>query len=168
MKQVILVRHAKSDWGNENLKDIDRFLSERGYNDAYFSAGWFNKNQAAPALIISSTATRALSTALIFARALDFNMDNFKLEKEIYEGSVERIISIIKEQDNANNCIMLFGHNPGFTNICNRLSDDLYFDNIPTCGMVSYTFDTDDWADFDDKKGKINFYKFPKDFKNND
>lgn len=168
MKQVIFIRHAKSDWGTEFLKDIDRFLTGRGYSDAYDMSSWYNKSKASPELIITSTATRALSTALIFARAFDFNMADFKLEKEIYEGSSSRVISIIKEQDNTKNCIMLFGHNPTFTNLCNELTDDLYFDNLPTCGIISLNFDTDDWADFNNDKGKLNFYKFPKDFKNND
>src|SRR3954469_4815864 len=103
MKQLIFVRHAKSDWGNEYLKDIDRYLTDRGYNDAYFLSEWFNKNHSVPDKIIASTATRALSTALIFARTMDFNMACFQLEKEIYEGSVETLMQIIREQDNSKN-----------------------------------------------------------------
>lgn len=30
MKTLILVRHAKSDWGNPGLDDFDRPLNERG------------------------------------------------------------------------------------------------------------------------------------------
>jgi phosphohistidine phosphatase len=168
MKQVIFVRHAKSDWGNEYLKDMDRYLAERGYSDAYFLSEWFNKNHAAPDRIIASTATRALSTALIFARALDFNMACFQLEKEIYEGSVATLLSIIKEQDDSKKTLMLFGHNPGFTNICNDLSEDMYFDNVPTCGLVSFNFDISSWSEIEAKKGKLNFYQYPKDFKNKD
>ena len=43
MKELILVRHAKSDWGNESLKDIDRHLNERGYEDAYLLSKWYEK-----------------------------------------------------------------------------------------------------------------------------
>lgn len=168
MKQLIFVRHAKSDWGNDYLKDIDRYLADRGYSDAYLLSDWFNKNQSVPDMIIASTATRALSTALIFAREMDFNMDCFQLEKEIYEGSVATLFSIIKEQDDSKNTIMLFGHNPGFTNICNDLTNDMYFDNVPTCGIVSFTFNIKKWSDLEEKKGTLNFYHYPKDFKNKD
>ena len=34
MKTLILVRHAKSDWGNPSLDDFDRPLNERGKKDA--------------------------------------------------------------------------------------------------------------------------------------
>ena len=33
MKKVILVRHAKSSW-KHNVPDIERPISNRGYNDA--------------------------------------------------------------------------------------------------------------------------------------
>lgn len=168
MKQVLFVRHAKSDWGNEFLKDMDRPLNDRGYADAYYMSEWYLKNKALPDLIISSTATRALNTALIFARAFDFNMDCFCLEKEIYESSVERLISILREQDDRKERIMLFGHNPGFTSICNELGEDLFFDNVPTCGLVALSVEISHWKQLDKKKGRLDFYQFPKEFKTKD
>jgi len=168
MKQLILVRHAKSEWGNEYLKDVDRPLNERGYSDAYFLSDWLLNNKKLPDLILSSTATRALNTALIFARTFDFDMKCFGLEKEIYESSVETLISIVKEQSVSKNRIMLFGHNPTITDLCNQLTDDLFFDNVPTCGMVSFSFDINNWSELQQKKGAMDFYQFPKDFKNKD
>ena len=165
MKEIILVRHAKSDWGTEFLKDIDRHLNERGYRDAYFSSEWFLKNKNKPGLIISSTATRALSTALLFTRALGHSMTHFKLEENIYEASLDKLVAVIKSQDNTFNSMMLFGHNPSLTNICNHFSDDLFFDDIPTCGIVSYNFQVTSWSDIRSKSGKLNYFQFPKDFK---
>lgn len=168
MKELIFVRHAKSDWGSEFLQDIDRPLSERGYRDAYFLSEWYHKNKTSPRLILSSTAIRAMSTALMFARAMEFNMDHFKLEKRIYEISLARLISLIKEQNNTYESIMLFGHNPAFTDVCNELSDDLFFDNVPTCAIASFKFEIQNWSEIGTKKGKLNFYQFPKNFKNLD
>jgi Phosphohistidine phosphatase SixA len=165
MKELIFVRHAKSDWGNETLKDIDRHLNERGYSDAYFMSEWFVKHQKSPQLIVTSTATRCISTALIFARSMDFNMKRFVATREIYEASVPDIVQVIGEQDDAES-MMLFGHNPGFTNICNELAEEMFFDNVPTCGLVSLSFDVRRWSDIGAGKGKLNYYKFPKDFKN--
>lgn len=168
MKQLLFVRHAKSDWGNEFLKDIDRPLNDRGYTDAYYLSSWFLKNKPLPDLIIASTATRALNTALIFARTFDFSMSCFSLEKEIYESSVERLISIIREQDDQKERIMLFGHNPAFTSICNELCDNLFFDNVPTCGLVALKFEFDSWKRLDKNTGSLDFYQFPKEFKTKD
>lgn len=166
MKELILVRHAKSDWGNETLQDIDRHLNERGYEDAYLLSKWYGKNKTLPDLIMSSTATRALNTALIFARALELNMTNFILEKDIYESKAATLLSIIKKQADAKNTIMLFGHNPGVTDLFNELSKDIYFDNIPTCGIVSLGFKTNSWKDISVENSKLNFQQFPKEYKN--
>ena len=166
MKQLIFIRHAKSDWGSEFLHDADRCLNERGYSDAYYMSRWFKKNHKATDVIISSTATRALSTALIFARDLDFNMNNFFLEQKIYEAPMSRLISVIKNLNNEKDSAMLFGHNPGFTNVCNELSADMFYEGIPTCGIVSMKFDIESWNDVKPHSGKLDFYQFPKDFKN--
>ena len=168
MKELIFVRHAKSDWGSEFIKDIDRPLAERGYNDAYFMSKWFLKNKKAPDIILSSTATRALNTALIFARTLEFKMSNFFINEKIYESSVLNLISIIQDQGPGVKTVMLFGHNPGITETCNLLTDDLFFDNLPTCSVVHLKFDTDSWRDIGNKKGNLVFHQFPKNFKNSD
>src|ERR1043166_8925791 len=137
-KTLTFIRHAKSDWGAEWLKDIDRPLAERGYNDAYIMSDWYKKNGVIPDLVISSSATRALSTALIFTRALDLGGEKLALEPKIYEAPASRILQVIQKIDDSYSNVLLFGHNPGFTNIYNELSPDTYFDNIPTCGIVSY------------------------------
>jgi phosphohistidine phosphatase len=168
MKQIIFVRHAKSDWGNEFLKDIDRPLNDQGYTDAYFLSNWFLKNQKSPDLILSSPATRALNTALIFSRSLEFDMSNFYLTEEIYESSVDTLIELIKKQDDSKNRLMLFGHNPAITNISNQLAEDLFFDNVPTCGMVALHFSISSWRELSPKKGVLDFYQFPKDFRKKD
>ncbi len=166
MKELILVRHAKSDWGNESLKDIDRHLNERGYEDAYLLSKWYEKNKTLPDLILASAATRALNTALIFARALNFNMANFVLEKDVYESKAATLLSIIKKQADTKKTIMLFGHNPGVTDFFNELSKDVYLDNIPTCGIVSLSFETNSWKGISSENSKLNYQQFPKEYKN--
>jgi len=168
MKELILVRHAKSDWGDESLKDVDRHLNGRGYSDAYYTSAWFFGNKPQPDMLISSTATRALNTALIFARTFDFDMKNFRLEKSIYEGSASTLIELVNNLPESKKSCMLFGHNPGITNLCNLLGEDLFFDNVPTCGLVAFTFQLDSWKQVEPKAGKLNYYQFPKDFKNRD
>jgi phosphohistidine phosphatase len=165
MKEIIFVRHAKSDWGYEGLKDIDRPLNERGYGDAYFSSEWYAKNKPAPHLIISSTATRAYNTAQIFFRAMQLEPRQFQLEKQIYESSVDDLYEVIQSVPSHVSRLMLFGHNPGFTNICNEISDEHFFDNVPTCGIVCFQLDIISWNQPIKAKGKLLYYQFPKEFK---
>lgn len=162
MKELIFVRHAKSDWGNESLKDVDRHLNERGYESAYLLSQWFAEKQTKPDLILCSTATRALSTALIFARAMNYPMSQFKLEERIYETSADYLLKFLQRSNDNHASIMVFGHNPTITNICNDLSDELFFDNVPTCGMIALRFPITSWTQLAAKTGKLNFYEYPK------
>lgn len=166
MKELIIVRHAKSDWGNEFLKDIDRPLNERGYNDAYFSSQWYSSNKEHPDLIVSSPATRALSTALIFSRDMNMEPDKIRLADNIYESPAPVLLKVIQGLERSAGRVMLFGHNPGFTDLSNQLSTDMYFENVPTCGIVSFSFDVKKWQDAEPGGAKLNYYQFPKDFKN--
>lgn len=166
MRELILVRHAKSDWENASLKDIDRYLSQRGYADAYAMSEWFHSVKFNPDKVYSSSATRALSTALIFARKLELIPSQFVLAPNMYEASSQTLISFIQQLPNELNCVMFFGHNPGFTDLCNELCVQLKLDNLPTCGMVSINFETNDWKNIKAGSGIYNYHQFPKGFKN--
>lgn len=168
MKELFLIRHAKSDWGSEFLKDIDRPLNERGYSDAYSMSKWFLKNKKLPDCILSSPATRALNTALIFVREFEFEMKKFHLEPNLYEANVQTLYKIIMQQNSDVDSLMLFCHNPGITDLCNQLTDDIFIDNVPTCGIVNIKFEIKDWKELDHKKGTLGYFQFPKDFRNSD
>lgn len=166
MKEITLIRHAKSDWGEAFLNDADRHLNERGLRDAYFMSEWFAKNKSRPDKILSSPATRALNTALIFARALSLKEESVLLEPKIYEASLESLLRIVQTQNSSYDHLLLFGHNPGFTALCNELSEDVFIDNLPTCGIASYLLNAKSWKEIGSKKCKLNYYEFPKNFKN--
>lgn len=166
MKEVILIRHAKSDWANESVKDIDRPLNDRGYEDAYFLSNWFKKELPLPELILSSPATRALNTAFIFSRTFGMKESAVMLNEDLYESKMEDYLKVISSLDNIYNRIMVFGHNPAITNLTNELNKDLLFENVPTCGIIKIGFDLNSWKDVAAKKeGKLLLNKFPKSFK---
>lgn len=163
MKKLTLVRHAKSDWGTDFLKDIDRPLNERGYRDAYLMSEWYKKSKKLPDIILSSSATRALSTALIFLRTFD-NELSIIINSKLYESTVSNAKSIIAGFDEHATHIMLFGHNPFITGLSNEFSSELYFENIPTCGLVEFEFDCNKWNEFENNSVKLLFHQFPKQF----
>ena len=166
MKELILIRHAKSDWANENVKDIDRPLNERGYGDAYILGKWYKEEMGFPDQILSSPATRALSTAFIFARIFGIREKDVQLDETLYESDVKSYLKSISGVSNKVNRLMVFGHNPTLTSVANELNKDILFDNIPTCGIVKIGFEFNDWKAIMDKpEGKLLLNKFPKSFK---
>ena len=67
MKNLILIRHAKSSW-DLPVNDKDRHLSNRGVVDAHLISSNILKYLPKKFVIFSSNAKRAIETATIFAQ----------------------------------------------------------------------------------------------------
>ena len=160
MKELFLVRHAKSSWKDYSLADIERPLNKRGKRDAPFMGNKLNEKGAAPGLLLSSTAERAKITAQKIAGAINYPVNKIKYDKTIYEASMRDLLGLLHNFNNANHSVMLFGHNPGLTSLNNFLADK-YIDNIPTCGAVKIQFDCD-WDKIEGRSGKQIFFIYPK------
>ena len=74
MKTLFLIRHAKSSWDDTALPDKDRPLADRGRRDAPKMGKRLAKRDVKPDLILSSPARRALTTAEIVAKKLDYKL----------------------------------------------------------------------------------------------
>ena len=59
MKTLLIMRHAKSSWKEQDLPDHDRPLNKRGKNDAPRMGKLLKDEDLVPDLIMSSTAVRA-------------------------------------------------------------------------------------------------------------
>ncbi len=161
MKTIILVRHAKSSWKEASLEDHERPLNKRGERDAPHMAKVFCKKNISVDLIVSSTANRALSTANEFAKQLAYNKDQIEREKQLYLAEPNDMMDYVASIDDAINCVMLFGHNPGITWFATILSGH-HFENIPTCGIAAVDLKIDQWSDLKEGKGKLLFFEYPK------
>ena len=161
MKTLILVRHGKSSW-EYNVSDRDRPLLPKGINDGLLISEKWSLENTDVDYIYSSPANRALHTATIFLRRLDFPLERFQLNTMLYDFSGDGVLQCIKELDNDLGTVMLFGHNHAFTHIANSLGNT-YIDNVPTTGLVHLQFGIDSWAQLD--KGTTVTTIFPKHFK---
>ncbi len=164
MKTLTLIRHAKSDWGNETVSDLYRPLNSRGYADASVLSKQLAQKIPPAQFWFSSPAIRAYSTALLFANAFQFNEEKIFLNKRIYEASVKTLETLVTSIPDENETVFIFGHNPGFTKFFNQYSDS-FADNIPTCGVISLSNDVLSWGDFLGSKLKNDFYLYPKEFR---
>lgn len=158
-KQLLLVRHGKSDWGNLDLKDFDRPLNKRGKENAPEMAERLVQRGFKFDLIVSSPAKRAKSTAKFFAEA--YQVNDIQYEESIYEANTTALLKVINGLDDSADTVIMFGHNPGFTDLANELSDaDIY--NIPTAGMVFMSFPFDSWKMVSRGIGELVFFDYPK------
>ena len=161
MKNLILIRHAKSSWDSP-LKDIERPLDNRGIRDAHLVAIKSIKYLPKTFIVWSSIAKRASETAIIFAQNISYPIEHITFKEELYTFDENNLEQIIKSINNSYDNIILFGHNEAITNFVNKFGD-LFIDNVPTSGFVSLEFDSDNWQFID--RGKVIKTLFPKDLK---
>lgn len=145
MKELILVRHAKSSWRDPSLDDHSRPLNKRGKRDAPEMGERLARRGCNPDLLISSSADRALKTARTIAGKLGYPRERIQVEERIYHAGVAELLAAIRGVDESVETLMMFGHNPGFTQLANLLGPRDIF-NMPTCAVLHLRFEIDDWA----------------------
>ncbi|OCL85012.1 SixA phosphatase family protein [Arcobacter porcinus] len=162
MKELILIRHAKSSWKDINLDDFLRPLNKRGEKDAPFMAKKLKSLISSPDLIISSPSTRTKLTLKSFTDEFKYKNDLI-FEQDIYEAPLENILSVLKNIEDKKQSIFFIGHNPGF----NFLADYLlggFSENIPTSGILKLTLDIEKWSDLKENCASLEFFIYPKMF----
>ena len=161
MKTLILIRHGKSSWAYPDLEDFYRPLKPRGINNSFSIGEELVNRDIFPDLILSSPAIRAMNTAIIIARKLDFPLQRIRANEGIYETSTYNLLQLISNVEDSIDTLMVFGHNPSFTSLVNQLQDEVLY-NLPTCGVFAIELPIDSWSDIGEKKGKKLLSIFPK------
>ncbi len=92
--------------------------------------------------MLSSPAIRAFSTALIFANKLSFSPEKIQLKNAIYEATVQNLLRVLQENLVEEGTYMLFGHNPGLTDLINYLCGPILV-NLPTAAVVHIQLNND-------------------------
>ncbi len=162
MKTLYIVRHAKSSWKYKQVNDIDRPLKERGIADAHLVAKQLALNIEKPELIITSSANRALHTALIFCDTLGYPLANLKIQKQLYRFDDAYLTKTIQTLDNSLNSVLVCSHDHGINTFVNTFGNK-QITKVPTCGVIGLQFDEKHWENI--QKGNTFFTAFPKDFK---
>ena len=161
MKNLILIRHAKSSWDSP-MQDFDRPLNHSGIIDAEKVSIDFKKKLPATFVVFSSPAKRARETAKIFSKNLLYPVESIIFSDNLYtfdENILEKNIRLISD-DYKN--VILFGHNDAITNFVNKFGT-VFIDNVPTSGLIWLQFESDYWEKM--QQGKSLITLFPKNIK---
>ncbi len=162
MKTLYLLRHAKSSWSFDDLSDHDRPLNGRGRDDAPHMGKALHQRNIVPDIVLSSSAVRALSTAVLVTRELGYPHDKIRVEPSIYQADVATLLGIVHALPAAAASAMLVGHNPTFTDLANELSPASPIQEMPTAGVVCLRFAVDSWAEVARANAEFYFFDYPK------
>lgn len=138
MTRLILMRHAKSSWGNPDLPDRERPLNRRGQRAAETVGHWLRAQGILPEVMLVSDSRRTRETAEVLA--LDVPVE---FHPELYLAEPETILSVLAEA--RGETVMVLGHNPGLADLAAELCADPpahpRFAQFPTAAVLVLRFD---------------------------
>jgi phosphohistidine phosphatase len=159
IRSVFILRHAKAEKGMAGTSDIDRPLHPVGVSESNLMAQQLLSHEHLPDCIITSHASRAASTALIFFRILNLNEERFLVRKSIYEASADDLSDLIMSLDDKIRSVMLVGHNPSMTWLASQA--DPKINHIPTGGIVRLDISIKSWVEFKIKNCSAGLFIHP-------
>lgn len=161
VKQILIIRHAKSSWAQVGQDDYDRPLNERGQRDAPMMAQRMIDKAVTINAFVASTANRAFTTAGYFAKAYGVSKKDVRGVKKLYHAYPSVFYEVINELEDSIHTVAVFAHNPGITMFVNELTSTK-IDDMPTCAIFAVKADIDSWKDFEDGKKSFWFFDYPK------
>lgn len=161
---LILIRHAKSDWGGIGAPDHDRPLNARGRAAAPLIGDWLTAQGLVPDTVLCSTARRTQETWAGIADHLP-GAPAPTLTRAIYEALPEDILNAIHAAEG--NTLAVIGHNPGIGNLAFMLATDLpaheKFDAYPTGATTVLRFEAEGWHEIEHRQGEVVAFVVPRD-----
>lgn len=146
VKQLLILRHAKSHWGNPSLDDWERTLNERGERDAPRVGTLLREHSLVPDVIVTSDAVRARTTAQAAATAAGCARE-IVLEPSLYLAPPDAILDIVCGLPDDAAIAMIVGHNPGLEDFVEQLSGEPQ--GLVTAALVLIEIQIDRWRDLD-------------------
>ncbi len=161
MKTLYLVRHAKSSWDHPELSDHDRPLLEKGKKRTKKIIDFLLEKEVKVDYIISSSAVRALETAKFLARAVQYPLEEVKVDPQVYHANTDRLQDQFYDLSDQFDSVMIVGHNPTFTNFANEFLEDK-IDWLPTSAIVCIEFETNHWEQIFEAPRRTKFVVSPR------
>jgi len=155
MKTLILVRHAKSDWGSPTLSDHERPLNERGQNDLPRMGETLAERGISADAILTSTAVRARSTAAAIAAAIGFPTERIVEDEGLYLASASRILLKLSRIPEDAQVAMVFGHNPGLHESVQILAKEAWVPEFPTLAVAILDLQVGFWGELERGCGRL-------------
>ena len=162
VKTLLLLRHAKSSWDDNTLRDFDRPLNKRGLKAAPMVGGMMRKRKLRPELVLSSPAERAKETTRLVCEAAGL-IAVARYDDGIYEASARRLLEIVSRIEDAVNTAMLVGHNPGLEESLGVLTGEPH--RMTTASLACIELSIERWNEVTSGTGKLQWILKPKELK---
>ena len=166
MRNLYLLRHAKSSWSDPTLSDHERPLAPRGRRDAKRIAAHLLELGIAPELVLCSTAVRTRETLELIRPALG-SAATVELEAGLYAAWAETLLERLRQVPAERTSVMLIGHNPGLQDLALVLASsgpgrDRLEAKFPTAALATLTVPAASWTELSPGEAVLAAYVVPK------
>ena len=164
MKEIYVLRHAKSSWDNSNLNDFERPLADRGISDAKKMSKFLKDMNLKIDKVLCSNAIRAKETFDLTADGFNFEIDKATYSDKLYFGDTTTIIQDLKELDESLNNILIVGHNPTLHYLVEILTNES-INRFTTCNLATISHDGE-WISLNSQQCSLKSLIRPKELNN--
>jgi phosphohistidine phosphatase len=169
MTSLLLLRHAKSSWGDPGLADIDRPLADRGRKAATVMAEEMVRRGWLPDRVLVSPSRRTRETWAIVEARLDA-APVARLVPELYEASASGLLPILRGIPEDAKTALVIGHNPGMEELAQDLSGpgsavaalSVLERKFPTAALARFTVEGR-WSGLGRTTARLTHFVRPKD-----
>jgi phosphohistidine phosphatase len=168
VRRLHLLRHAKSSWDDQALRDRDRPLAPRGRRATKRIARWARKHDVRPQLVVSSSAVRARETLQGVLPGL--GEPEVWTEVALYAASVETLLERVQALPDEANEAMFVGHNPGLGELLLLLAGpgelrERAEAKVPAGALATLEADVERWAELEPGGMRLVSFVVPRELK---
>jgi phosphohistidine phosphatase len=163
MRTLLVMRHAKSDWGASFSSDHERPLARRGVKAAKKMGRFLTEIGVIPDLVLSSTAVRAMSTAELAAEAGEWGCEIIA-RRDLYASAPERVLDAIGEIDDGIDRLLIAGHEPTWSTVVTWLIGGGRV-RMPTAAVACLDLAHGNWIDLAPATCELRWLVTPKTLK---
>lgn len=160
IRNIILVRHAKSDWQHGVTADHQRPLNVRGKRDIPIMTSVLIQNYPEIDIALSSDSERTAET-IQGINKYGFVLPEIIFSPNLYQASMDKFETELATLSDDIISVMICAHNPGVSDLVQKICN-LDFIEIPTLGIAWVETDLDTWSNIFTAKGNLVRYDYPK------
>lgn len=158
VKNILLIRHAESGFGDSQTRDFDRVLSPKGINQATILGGYMNDLPLRLDAIYVSPAKRTMETCTLVTDQLEYSPRLMDAE-ELYEATENLMKAFLKRIDPMFKSVAIVAHNPAIAQLFAYLTMSVRDFSPGTSAWVELSID--DWKSISSNMGIEKAYYYP-------
>jgi phosphohistidine phosphatase len=145
---LLVLRHAKSSWGDPSISDHDRPLNKRGCKAAKKVGELLASKSLLPEIILASSALRVEQTVTLLEETSGYS-GPVRVSRRLYLAEAETYVQCLNELSDSATPVMCVGHNPGLEELVARHTSRS--ERLPTAALAELRFDIGGWSELENE-----------------